>query len=175
MTLDQLANMAEVFGILVVAVTFIFLTIQTRQNTKAQRSSTAQSANEMAMSIYKPIVAGPDVAELVLRGLRDPESLTDVETMRFTAHWQNSLFTWQNWFYQRNQGALDDGIWLGFSKVLVDVLQTPGLANFWQHRRHYFSDEFRMFVETEILTQKSTPGYRILGAGEDPNMKVSES
>jgi len=68
MTLNELANIAEVFGMLVVSVTLVFLTIQMRQNTRAMRSTTYHSVNEMALAIYTPIVASDDLADLLLRG-----------------------------------------------------------------------------------------------------------
>lgn len=163
MSLEQLANIAEVFGMIVVAITLIFLTLQMRQNTKAQRSTTTQNANEMAVAIYNPIVMDNDVADIIIRGLRDPGELTEVEMGRFTAHWQNVFFTWQNWYYQRTEGGLDDGIWAGFSKLLGDVLQTPGLQAYWQQRRHYFSDEFQSFLDKELHSREQSPGYKVLG------------
>jgi hypothetical protein len=39
MGLQQLANIVEIFGMIVVAVTLIFLTIQMRENTRATRSA----------------------------------------------------------------------------------------------------------------------------------------
>ena len=172
MSLEQLANIAEAFGMIVVAVTLIFLTLQMRQNTKAQRSTTTQNANEMAVAIYNPIVMDEKVADIIMRGLRDPELLTEVEMARFTAPWQNAFFTWQNWFYQRTEGALDDGIWAGFSTLLGDVTQTPGLQKYWQQRRHYFSEEFRTFVETELLGREQSPGYKVLGVSIESESDV---
>ena len=43
MPLEQLANIAEIFGMLVISITLIFLIAQMRQNTKALHSSTAYS------------------------------------------------------------------------------------------------------------------------------------
>jgi len=175
MSLEQLANIAEVFGMLVVAVTLIFLTLQMRQNTRALRSTTTQNANEMAVAIYNPIVADADLADLLLRGLRDPGVLTEAEMARFTAHWQNCFFTWQNWFYQRHEGELDSGIWLGFSALLGDVFRTPGIQDFWKKRRHYFSEGFRDYLEKELLAAEQTPGYQILGVSAESNADTSEA
>jgi hypothetical protein len=44
MPLEQLANIAEVFGMLIVAITLIFLTVQMRQNTRATKSATANES-----------------------------------------------------------------------------------------------------------------------------------
>ena len=72
MPLEQLANIAEILGMLVVAVTLIFLTLQMRQNTKALRSSAAQNAHEMAETIYSRIIEDADLTDIVLRGFSDP-------------------------------------------------------------------------------------------------------
>ena len=163
MPLEQLANIAEVFGMLVVAVTLIFLTVQMRQNTKALRSTAAQRAHEMAEAIYHPVIADASLADLVVRGMRDPTTLTEVETARFTSFWQNGFFALQNWFYQRREGVLDEGLWLGWSKILNDVYQTPGIRRFWEHRGHYFSDDFRSYLEMDLSTREPSPDYRPLG------------
>ena len=98
MTLEQLANIAEVFGMLVVAITLIYLTIQMRQNTKALRSTAAQSAHEMAEAIYQPIMMDAALADVVIRGMRNSDALSEVETARFTAFWQGGFFTFQTGF-----------------------------------------------------------------------------
>ena len=46
MPIEQLAKIAEVFGMLLVAITLIFLTVQMRQHTKVLKSSAANSAHE---------------------------------------------------------------------------------------------------------------------------------
>ena len=47
MTLDQIANIAEIFGMIVVAITLIFLTAQMRENTRATKSATASATAEL--------------------------------------------------------------------------------------------------------------------------------
>lgn len=168
MTLEQLYYIGELAGVIVVAITLIFLTVQVRQNTRALRSSAAQNAHEMAEAIYHPVIADSALAELVVRGIRDPDALTEVETAQFTSFWQNGFFAMQNWFYQRQEGVLDEGIWWGWSKILIDITQTPGIRRFWEHRRHYFSNDFRAYLETELSTRKPSPEYRPLGTSPLP-------
>ena len=50
MELQQLANIAEVFGMIVVAITLIFLTVQMRENTRATGSANASTATVLAGS-----------------------------------------------------------------------------------------------------------------------------
>ena len=163
MPLEQLANVAEVFGMLMVAVTLIFLTFQMLQNTKAIRSTASRSASEMARSVFAPIATDPEIAEIVVRGLRDPSDLSTVETARFTALFNGQFFTWQDWFYQHQQGVLDDAIWSGLARSLRELFQSPGIQDYWQHRAHFYSGAFRTYVDSDLQEMEPTSNFRVLG------------
>ncbi len=175
MPLDQLANIAEVLGILVVAITLIFLAVQMRQNTKAIRSTATQNVHEMIEALYRPAIENADVADILIRGMRDPTTLSEVETARFFLYWMHSIFGLQNWFYQWREGALDEGIWSSYSQVLTDLYQTPGIRDFWEQRRHYFSDDFRVYLETDLFIRPPSPGYRPLGVPLDSPASSTET
>ena len=58
MIIEQLANIAEVYGLLVVAVTLVFLIVQMRQNTNALHSSAAHAMHDqVGTQIYRPLGA----------------------------------------------------------------------------------------------------------------------
>jgi protein-S-isoprenylcysteine O-methyltransferase Ste14 len=59
MTLDQIANIAEIFGMIVVAITLIFLTAQMRENTRATKSATASATAELTATWYYDIGNNP--------------------------------------------------------------------------------------------------------------------
>lgn len=167
MPLEQLANIAEVFGMLVVAITLIFLTVQMRQHIKALRSTTAHAVHDQTINVYKSISTDASLADLWVRGMYDPSSLSATETARFFAYWQGSLMPMQNWFYQSREGAIDEAFWSSWSKVITDVYQTQGFKYFWRQRNKYFSDEFRHYLEKELFTRKPSADYRPLGAAID--------
>jgi len=95
MPLEQLANIAEVFGLLAVAVTLIFLTVQMRQNTKALHSTATHAAHEQTSNLYKSLSMDASLADLWIRGMHDPDSLSATETARFCAYWQASIIPMQ--------------------------------------------------------------------------------
>jgi len=164
MPIEQLANIAEVFGMLLVAITLVFLTVQMRQHTKALQSSVANSAHEqVGTQIYRPLATDDSLADIFVRGLDDPSGLSRVETARFFAFWQNALFTMQNWFYQWQEGALDETFWKSWSKIMVNNSPTPGFRLFWEQRSYLFSQEFTNYCETEIFTKEPLLDYRPLG------------
>ncbi len=168
MPLDQLANIAEIFGMLVIAITLIFLTVQMRQRTKALHSSTAYAAHDQIGSqIYRPLASDHSLADLFVRGLDDPSCLSTVETGRFFAFWMNAVFTVQNWFYQWREGALDEAFWTSFSHILTDIHTSPGYRSFWEQRKYVFTEEFTNYCETALFSKQPTPGYRPLGAPKE--------
>ena len=167
MPLEQLANIAEVFGMLVVAITLVFLTVQMRQHTKAVHATTTHAVHDQTMKLYKSLSTDASLADLWVRGMHDPVSLSATETARFIAYWHASILPMQNWFYQWREGVLDEAFWSSWSKVITDVYQMPGFKHFWQQRNKYFSDEFRNYMETELFTRKPSADYRPLAAAVD--------
>jgi len=164
MTIEQLANIAEVFGMILVAITLIFLTVQVRQNTKAMKSSAASSAHEqVSTQLYRPLATDESLADIFVRGLDDPSDLSAVETARFFAFWMNAIFTLQNWFYQWRQGALDEAFWTSFSIIMANNSPTPGFRLFWEQRKYLFAEDFVSYCETNIFNQKPAADYRPLG------------
>jgi hypothetical protein len=165
MSIEQLANIAEVIGLLLVVITLIFLTVQMRQHTKALRSSATNAAHEqVGTQIYRPLSMDATLADIFVRGLDDPTSLSKVETARFFAFWQNAVFTMQNWFYQWRDGALDEVFWTSWSKIMSNNHPTPGFRLFWSQRKYLFSEDFINYCEAELFTKEPAPGYRPLGA-----------
>lgn len=167
MQLEQIANIAEVIGLLMVAITLIFLTVQMRQNTKALHSTTAHAVHEQTSNLYRELSLHESLADVWQRGMKDPSNLTPAETVRFISYWHASILPVQNWYYQWREGALDEAFWESWARVVTDVNQTPGFAFFWEQRKKYYSDEFRQFMESELFTKAPDPDYRPLGTTMD--------
>ncbi len=168
MPLDQLANIAEIFGMLAIVITLIFLTVRVRQRTIALHSSTAYSAHEqIGSTIYRPLASDHSLADIFLRGLDDPSCLSRVETVRFFAFFVNTVFTLQNSFFQWRDGVLDEAFWTSCSQILTNIYTSPGFRLFWEQRNYLFTEEFTNHCETELFSKQPTPGYRPLGAPKE--------
>jgi hypothetical protein len=167
MPLEQLANIAEVFGLLVVAITLIFLTIQMRQNTKMLRSTATHGAHDQITSFYHPLISDPSLTDLWLRGLREPSKLSAVETGRFFAWWLNTFFILQNWYFQTREGLIDKELLNSFSKLMTDMQQTPGVRNVWEQRKYMYAADFVSYMDDEVFGRSPTHEYRPLGVAEE--------
>ena len=69
----------------------------------------------------------------------------------------------QNWFFQWQEGALDETFWKSWSKIMVNNSPTPGFRLLWEQRCYLFSQEFTNYCEAEIFTKEPLLDYRPLG------------
>ena len=167
MPLEQLANIAEIIGIFVVAITVIFLAIQMRQNTKMLRSTATQGAHDQMTSIYRPLMTDPSLTDLFMRGLNEPDKLSAVETGQFFSFWLHAFFIYQNWYFQTREGFMEEELLNGFSRLMTDLHQTPGLRNFWEQRKYVYAPAFVRYMDDDVVVRSPTSGYRPFTVAEE--------
>ena len=135
---DAVGAIGEVVGALAVVLTLIYLSIQTRQNTKAVRHASARGVQEDANAWRFRIVESPEVSELFRTGLRDPESLSANDKYRFRMFLDALVFHWEH--------AIDSGE--SIPKVnITRTLRQPGGAWYWSRAKDLLSPEFVEYVD----------------------------
>ena len=154
MPLEQLANIAEVIGMIVVAVTLIFLTAQMRHNTRATRSATANESVSTVTAWYREIGNCKQSSTLFYNANADPESQTPEEWLQFVLNLHGLFLAFQNGFYLAREGTLDDRINQSLIEVIVGVKDQPGFQLFWQQRRAIFFPEFQDYVDTAMSADR---------------------
>ncbi len=148
MPLEQLANIAEVIGVIVVAITLIFLTVQMRQNTRATRSATANESVSTVTAWYREIGNSEQSSTLFYNANADPESQTPEEWLQFVLNLHGLFLAFQNGFYLAREGTLDDRITQSITAAIVGVKDQPGFQLYWRQRKAIFFLEFQDYVET---------------------------
>ena len=154
MPLEQLANIAEVIGMIVVAVTLIFLTTQMRHNTRATRSATANESVSTVTAWYREIGNSKQSSTLFYNANADPESQTPEEWLQFVLNLHGLFLAFQNGFYLAREGTLDDRINQSLIEVIVGVKDQPGFQLFWRQRRAIFFPEFQDYVDTAMSADR---------------------
>jgi hypothetical protein len=81
--LDDLGNLGEFLAAVAVIGSLIFVGIQMRLNTRELRLQRKFEANQEWSSFRRAIIDSSEVADIFQRGLFDPESLDEVEKLRF--------------------------------------------------------------------------------------------
>ena len=155
MPLDQIANIAEIFGMIVVAITLIFLTAQMREYTRATKSATASATTELTATWYSHIGNNPQSSALLWRYLENPDELTKEERFQMILSLHGLFLSFQNSFYLSLQGTLDVDIRQSLTEVLVAVKHTSGIHHFWKARKKIFFKEFQEYIDGVLASEHS--------------------
>jgi hypothetical protein len=164
MNLEYLANLAEVFGMIMVVISLIYLNIQARQNTIMLRSAATQGATDQVADSYTLLISDEGMTDIFMRGLPEPESLSPVENGRLWSWWMRAMFIMQNWYFQTRDGLMHQSALNSLGKLMTDMGQTKGLQQFWAARKYAFDPEFVKFMENEVFNQQANENYRALSS-----------
>ncbi len=135
MTLGDLGNIGEFVGAVFVVVSFIYLALQIRQNTRAMRNSTYQSALESSNQVTELILAHPHLERIYRVGRRDLSQLTDDERPQFRMLIDQFLNVFETMFLQYQRGMLDEDFWRARQAGLRILVSHPGVRSFLEPRR----------------------------------------
>ena len=146
MTLEKIALIAQIIGVIVVAVTLIYLTIQVRQGAEQMRSESrqAQLANDQT-GVYK-FVEFPDLGRIASQ-LEKPTF--DEKTQLF--FWMIGQLRAREFEYlQYKSGAMTKDSWETYRGVIFFVLGTPRTRALWPLCKVYFNKGFADIVDDMI-------------------------
>lgn len=108
MDLDNIANVAEIVGVILVVVTLVFLTLQIRQNTDALMTTTMQAAMQSEMEFASIIIDNADVWDKVLSS---KPLLAGEETRRGIILVNIFMIDTESRYHQFQAGYLDAQSW----------------------------------------------------------------
>ena len=166
MTLEQYAYLAEIVGVMIIVLTFVFLAVQLRQGTQALRSATAQNINNQTMTAYAMLLQDP-MMEIFIKGMREPSGLNSVEKGKFNAFLTVTLHSYQQVYLQILSGAYDARVQDGWWQLMRNSFLSPGFQHHWEQRKFMLDPEFRKFVETDVMSRDPSPGFTPRAATDD--------
>jgi hypothetical protein len=159
MSLDQLANIAEISAAALLIVSLIYVGIQIKQNTKATQISTSQTFVDTFSKAVLEISRGKEFTDIYWRGLSGLSNLRGSETAAFGAWAINIFRIWESCYFQWRDGVLDDRLWTGWEAQFRDLFGYPGIREMWSVRRHQFNEEFREYADQQIVSAEAKPLY----------------
>ncbi|HJY52575.1 MAG TPA: hypothetical protein VKD89_01020 [Candidatus Udaeobacter sp.] len=164
MTLNDLANIGQVIGAIAVVISLFYVASQIRQNTNAVRSATAQTVHEHFANWYHLVAADDELAQIVAKGLGDYGSLSEKERVRFIAAFMAFLSYSQNAFLKWREALLKPALWLGWEQVMMNLFGAPGGKALWKERSYLFGEEFRRYIEDDLMKREPHPDAKPMGA-----------
>lgn len=159
--MDSLALFSQLISALAVVISFIYLTIQIKDNTKALQNQSHYNALSLAEAPIVMTVDNTDLARIVERGYIDPDSLESVEKLRFYDHQFLSFNGWEYLYYAHQSESIPESLWLGADGYFSELIYTkPGLKKFWYSYRHAFAEPFKSYVENIYKKSNNLPSIK---------------
>ena len=157
MNWQAIGAVGELVGGLAVVLSLVYIASQIRQNSNqielSSRSIEATMYRQAgdAFSSWWALIAGDEkLADLWIRGL-EGEKLPPNESLRFQFLMSMFLGAWENAYHQLQIGAVRRDTMGYNSKSLLQVLESPGGARYWQrHAPHILDPEFRAIVDSML-------------------------
>jgi hypothetical protein len=162
MKLADAANWAEIVSALGLVVSLVYVGVQVTDNTSATRSATASTASTELIDWYEHVSSDPELMDLWLRGVMEPDSLDSRDELRFVFLLHSVILQFQNNYYLVEEGTLDEKMLISITNNMSAIRGTPGFELYWSLRKTLLYPEYRAFVE-ELMFERDglpNPSYR---------------
>ncbi len=150
MTLQETAQIVGGIGVIA---SLIYVAIQIRNNTRAQRAATYQQLSVMSMQGWTALALNGEATSIVLRGMDDFSALSRVEKARFRFSLMTYAKGFENAWFQRNIGTLRESDWKAITGDMDSLFSAPGSHAAWPLVKSRFNAEFVAFVDDVLKRQ----------------------
>lgn len=162
--LESLASLGEIVGAIAVVVSLLYLAVQVRQNTRAQRLENASRILDRTASMQGALSRDPAMSVLFSKGVSDPSKLTPQERIQFTWAMYEFFGALEFMFLAANENSIPEEIWQRWSSAAAWWLTFPGVQAWWNARPIPFADSFSSYIESLLddnpIDAESTRRYR---------------
>ena len=165
MNWEAIGAAGEVGGAIAVVATLGYLAVQVRQNTKALGSNASQAVTNTSAQLGMGLVHDPEFTAILQRVLAGGEPADPVERFRITLFFRLTFRTYENQFYQHEQGFLVE-LWPGYESNIRDQLRIPVVREWWPSQRDTFGPAFRDYIDRELAATEPAKSV-LLGPSEE--------
>ena len=160
MNWDALGALGELVGAAAVVLTLFYLARQVaeasdeakRNQTELRRSRYDELNRELARCASE-WGSTPELSDIMLRGFSGTASLSREEMFRFYALLQRYFRCLEALFVYSSEGGVHTWGAAGWRVATADFITFPGVLEYWEDRRHWYSESFG--VELDKLRSDS--------------------
>ena len=156
MSLSDLASLGSFVSGLAVLTSLIYLALQVRQTKRNQQIAIRHSRASRVVELHLAL-ANVAVAEAWLHGSGSPQEITKTEVSQFMNLCRALFFHFEDSFYQREEGLLNDD---AFETVVAGVRlsgRNPGFRAAWKIARPNFGGRFLGFMDKLVAESAVDP------------------
>ena len=134
MTLSDLAAMGSFISGVAVVISFVFLGLQMRQNTKAVKAAASQAHTNSFHELAAHLIDNSAFANIWRRGIERYDSLTDDERVSFVAFLSTLFRFFEASRLQWKHGQLDNEHWHNVESNIRAAAPIAGVQEYWKLR-----------------------------------------
>jgi hypothetical protein len=156
MSLSDLASLGSFVSGFAVLTSLIYLALQVRQTERNQQISIRHSRVSRTVELHLAL-ADPAAADAWLHGSASPQEITRTELSQFINLCRALFFHFEDSFYQREEGLLNDA---AFETVVGGVrllARSPGFRAAWKMARPNFGGRFLSFMDGVVAKSAVEP------------------
>ncbi len=169
MSITELANYAEIIGVLLVVASLIYVGRQLHQNTAMMRAASRNAIQQNHQREIMTHVNFPDVWRSFTG-----EHLSD-ENVRVNMWLTSSLRSREYEWIQYRSGALDEASWAAFEKAIPLVLSSQRAQAWWQATRDIYDADFAELVDGLLARENFHAVHLAQIAALEPTDQSSDS
>lgn len=153
--LQSLANLGEIIGAVAVVVSLIYLAVQVRQNTLAQRTDNFSRALDRLAAMQAAMSQDSEASVIFSKGVADPSRLTPQERMQFTWAMYEMFGAFEFMFLASRSESIPREIWQRWSAAVAFWLSFHGVQTWWSARPIPFTQSFTEYIDS-LLRENPT-------------------
>ena len=138
MTLEQIAQLAQIIGTIVIVITLIYMSIQVRLGTQMLRSEASQAIAATDQNEVSKFVDHPELGRL----FSQTEKPDFEEKTRLLFWIIGAMRNREHEWLQYMTGASDEETWMSYRGVIYFILGTDRALALWKLCNPYFNSDF---------------------------------
>ena len=152
----MLSAIGQLAAVFVGIPSLIYLAVQIREQTKERRQSAVNALTVQWGDLTCALHDSAELSAIFLRGVQSFADLDPVSKLRFSAFFNRFFNHFEAMYFSHLDGLLTASVWDKIERTMSDLIAYPGVQQWWEHRKHWHTEEFGRVV-AEIIARGDKP------------------
>ena len=148
MTIQDLGSIGELIAAVATVATLAYLAVQLRANTQGMKVESIRAQTGGGNEAMNSLANNAELAEIFHRGLADLESLTSVESVRFTMIISQVVISTSGQYLSNK--LVPDSMFMARGVEGIRFLRAPGGRTWWAKNKRVIDPDFAAWVEAKL-------------------------
>lgn len=170
-----IAAVGQMIGAGAVVVTLVYLARQITYQSRQLQTAAVLAVHEREIGQVREL-NDPTLADIVVRGNEDFDSLTAEERTRYNSFAHMEHAWWETLYLLHKVGSLSDDFLKSREKYLIKLFSAPGRRVWWEHFAPDWPGAFSDYVKSKLANEpvrslSEMPAYAHVFHAESPELK----